>query len=58
MAKRNRNKRKAKPLHKTVRNWAAVSAHFATGAGKHGDRRFRRQRTRSAQKRAALAEYN
>ena len=55
-----RNKKKEKRVHETVRNWTAVAAHFATGAGNHNDRRFRRQRTRSAQKKAALAlaEYN
>jgi len=56
MAKSKR-KRKQKKVHETVRNWTAVAAHFASGAGKHGDRRLRRKRTRSAQKRAALAEF-
>lgn len=59
MAKRNKKnkRRKSKPVHETVRNWTAVAAHFATGGGKHGDRRFRRKRTRAAQEKAAIAEY-
>lgn len=55
MAKRNKSKRK--PLHQTVRNWNAVAAHFHTGGGTHGDKRLKRQRTRSAQKRAAIHEH-
>lgn len=56
MAK-NKRKKKTKRLHETVRNWMAVEAHFASGAGKHNDRRNRRKRTRRAQKQAAIAEF-
>ena len=54
---RNKKRRQQKRLDERVRNWTAVSAKMATGAGQHQDRRTRRKRTRGAQKRAALAEY-
>lgn len=62
MAKRNKKTatklpKQAKPLHETVRNWAAVAAHGRSGGGAHGDRRTKRQRTRSDQKRSVFAEY-
>lgn len=47
-------KKKVKPK---FRDWLAVAAHFHTGGGTHGDKRFKRQRTRSAQKRAAIHEH-
>lgn len=40
-----------------IRNWSAVAAHFHTGGGTHGDKRTKRQRTRSAQKRTAIHEH-
>jgi hypothetical protein len=55
MAKRK--KKKQKKVHDVVRNWTAVAAHFSSGAGKHQDGRKKRQRTRSAQQKAAIAEY-
>jgi hypothetical protein len=45
--------KKAKPVHKAVRNWTAVAAHFRNG-GAQQDRRTKRNRTRSEQKRRAL----
>lgn len=52
-----RNKKKAKPLYETVRNWVLVAAHECTGGGSHGDRRTKRKRTRGDQKRAAIQDY-
>jgi hypothetical protein len=56
MTKRRKNKKRAKnkPIHETVRNWVALSACLATGAGRHLDGR----RSRAMRKRAALAEYD
>ncbi len=53
--KNKRNKKKAVSL--TGRNWLAVSAQFASGAGRHGDSRYRRLRTRNSRKKAAMKEY-
>jgi hypothetical protein len=60
MTKRRKNKKRAKnkPIHETVRNWVALSACLATGAGRHLDGRLRRRRSRAMRKRAALAEYD
>jgi hypothetical protein len=55
MAKGKRQK-KQKRACQSVRNWMAVEAYFTSGGGKHQDRRMRRKRTRSAQKRAAIAK--
>lgn len=51
MAKTARRKSAAE----TTGNPATTAMLLRSGSGKHGDRRLKRQRTRSAQKRAALA---
>ncbi len=56
-SKRKNRKNKKRPVSMTGRNWLAVSAQFASGAGTHADARLKRNRTRSSQKRDALAEY-
>lgn len=57
MAKRkNKRSKKAKPVHETVRNWAAVAAFQRSGAGKHADGRQRRNRTRGQAKRRAIKD--
>lgn len=58
--KKNRKSRKKvdKRLHNGGRNWLALAVHFATGAGSHEDGRTRRLRSRSAQKRAAINDYD
>lgn len=53
-----KNKRKnSKAAHKIARNWTAVAAFQRGGAGKHGDKRSKRRRTRGAAKRAAIREH-
>jgi len=57
--KNRKSKKKAvKRLHNGGRNWLALAVHFATGAGPHKDGRTRRLRSRSAQKRAAIVDYD
>lgn len=53
MPKKDRNSFTIRIDHNKV-----ARGHMAhiSGSGKHGDRRTKRQRTRSAQRRAALAE--
>lgn len=59
MAKRRKKRIKRKKIEDLKPRCAvALSAILATGAGKHGDRRLRRKRTRAAQKRAAIAEHS
>ena len=55
--KRTRDDRTVVEMAKGVRNWTAVAAFQRSGGGTHQDGRTRRRRTRNAQKRAALAEY-
>jgi len=51
MANKKQNKKMLKP-----RNWTVIAAFQRGGGGTHNDRRTRRQRTRGAQKRAALQD--
>jgi len=53
MAKRN--KKNVSDVKR--RSAAAVAAILKTGAGKHGDRRLKRMKTRAAQKRAAFRDW-